>query len=64
MGRVKQQDADNLIPISESVRILDEKYEHLRNISWNSRDDEVEEVKQKKREKDGGSHTYRDKILE
>ena len=49
MGRVKQQDADDLIPISESVRILDEKYEHLRNISWNSRDDEDEE-KPKKRD--------------
>jgi hypothetical protein len=43
MGRIKHQDVDDLIPISESVRILDEKYEHLRNISWNSRDDEEDD---------------------
>lgn len=48
MGRVKQQDADNLIPISESVRILDERYEHLRNLVWNSRDDDEDEVKPKR----------------
>jgi len=53
MGRVKQQDADGLIPISDSVRILDEKYPHLKDLIWNSRDDEDDEVKPKKRDKNG-----------
>lgn len=51
MGRVKNRDIGDLIPISESVRILDETYPHLRSIKWNESSDEEDELKGK--DKDG-----------
>ena len=54
MGRVKQQDADDLIPIGVSVKLLDEQYPHLRHIKWNdSSDEEEKEVKRKRKDKNG-----------
>lgn len=45
MTKVDKEVAD-LIPIADSVRLLDEKYEHLRNIAWNQHQDEEEKEKE------------------
>ena len=34
------QDVADLIPISESVKLLDEQYPWLANLKWNSKEDE------------------------
>jgi hypothetical protein len=39
----EEQAPEDLIPIGDSVKLLDERYPHLRGIRWNSKDDEEEE---------------------
>lgn len=43
MKKREEKALEDLIPISESVKLLDEKYPWLRNIRWNAREDEEEE---------------------
>jgi hypothetical protein len=42
MKKLDQKILD-LIPISESVKILEEQFPHLRDIKWNSKEDEDED---------------------
>lgn len=44
LKKEEQKKLEELIPISESVKLLDEKYPHLRGIKWNDKSDEKEGI--------------------